>query len=144
MLTRSLCTLVCLGLLISAPAFSFDTATELVHSGGSSFVLCDAETVTGVCEGAAGDVGAIVGAFTKFTVTFTEAGGTGNSCDIYSLDYVAAATNPGSLASIGNRLTATALSSSLLSYYFERKAYLVWAVCTAGTGSFSVNIQGGS
>lgn len=108
---------------------------------GATFRLCNAETANGICDGTNGDLYAVVDEYSDFSFFFSQAGGTGATCNIFAI--------PGGTAPVADlstltqfQINATALSSSnpFQAYSFPMKYVYITCAAISG-GSVTVDMM---
>ena len=146
--TAMLTALVAVGLL-AAPVCSF-AADEIPGSrtrSGSSFVMCDAQTVAGICDSNGQNTGsdeyARVDGFDTITFFLTETG-TGSSCDIYATsknDDIPGIANLDT-GTASNKINSVALTLTQDKISFTGSFYYAWVHCTSVGSTTTVIMQG--
>jgi hypothetical protein len=122
------------------PASAQTTASSTRTDRGWSYVLCDAETTDGICDGASGDMYVNVAQFEQFNVHFSEVGA-GATCDIYGADIQTAMAADMS-AYPHNKINGTSLSATQDAIGYTATWEYIWIKCATIDTSVTVTVRG--
>ena len=128
-------------LLVAGTATGAGLAPSGSTSRGKYFQLCINEAGSGTCTNPAGeDAYAQSASYVQFTFTFSETGGAGASCDIYYGTQELINALPTSLVAADGVKVIT-LSATVNGFSTEAPFTMLFADCTAGTGTHSVFVE---
>ena len=110
---------------------------------GRTFTLCDAETVTGICDDGANDISAIVTGYPNLLFESSQSTSTSYACDIYAGSKAVVASDRSDLTGDGFQINSISLTESVEAISFsDTPVDVVWMQCTVNNNAVTVTVTG--
>jgi len=135
-----------IAMLFAQSAYAQTKATSARIPNGYAYIICNAETVDGICDGAGATAGddtyVDVSQFDRFTVFLEEAGGPTVTCEVYATDEILQAPAADMSSFTTNRINSVSMSDSQDSITFGGDFGYMWVSCAGVATSVTVTLRG--
>lgn len=124
-------------MLLSGQAYAQAHATRVSNDAhGYTFLMCNAETTTGICDSGVNDIYAVVDKYRQFGFYYS-ATDNASSCDVYAMD--GSRTPVADMTTLDNwKINGTAFSNTVPVQWFELTAKYMIVSCTVASGSVTM------